>query len=130
MGLPEQDDFKLLVSSVSTVSCESDHLLCLQENGFKVHASANLGQELLSKPPLVTCAAWTIICLWNSKRRISFKVLTVWQPLAEAPVILCSGNSLDSHRLVELAKQQGKQDEMVEELFLMSFVKAKYIGDR
>jgi predicted DsbA family dithiol-disulfide isomerase len=40
------------------------------------------------------------------------------------------GNSLDSHRLVELAKQQGKQDEMVEELFLMSFVKAKYIGDR
>jgi predicted DsbA family dithiol-disulfide isomerase len=31
---------------------------------------------------------------------------------------------------VELAKQQGKQDEMVEELFLMSFVKAKYIGDR
>ncbi|GAQ82727.1 Thioredoxin superfamily protein [Klebsormidium nitens] len=39
------------------------------------------------------------------------------------------GNSLDSHRLLEFAKEQDKQNEVCEELFLNSFVRAKYNGD-
>ncbi|KDP24301.1 hypothetical protein JCGZ_25597 [Jatropha curcas] len=43
-----------------------------------------------------------------------------------------SGNTLDSHRLIHFAGQQGldKQHNLAEELFLGYFTKAKYIGDR
>ncbi|OAY56960.1 uncharacterized protein YwbO isoform X2 [Manihot esculenta] len=43
-----------------------------------------------------------------------------------------TGNTLDSHRLVFFAGQQGldKQHNLVEELFLGYFTQAKYIGDR
>lgn len=42
------------------------------------------------------------------------------------------GNTLDSHRLVYFAGQQGldKQHNLVEELFLGYFTQAKYVGDR
>ncbi|GMH27241.1 hypothetical protein Nepgr_029084 [Nepenthes gracilis] len=41
------------------------------------------------------------------------------------------GNTLDSHRLIYLAGQQGlnKQHDLVEELFLGYFIQGKYIGD-
>ncbi|KAK9700255.1 hypothetical protein RND81_08G227300 [Saponaria officinalis] len=43
-----------------------------------------------------------------------------------------TGSTLDSHRLIYYAGQQGddKQHDLVEELFLGYFTKAKYIGDR
>ncbi|KAJ9147481.1 hypothetical protein P3X46_029638 [Hevea brasiliensis] len=43
-----------------------------------------------------------------------------------------TGNTLDSHRLIYFAGQQGldKQHNLVEELFLGYFTQAKYIGDR
>ncbi|CAO2825276.1 unnamed protein product [Amaranthus hypochondriacus] len=43
-----------------------------------------------------------------------------------------TGSTLDSHRLIYYAGQQrlDKQHELVEELFLGYFTKAKYIGDR
>ncbi|KAL9231275.1 hypothetical protein vseg_006521 [Gypsophila vaccaria] len=43
-----------------------------------------------------------------------------------------TGSTLDSHRLIWYAGQQGldKQHDLVEELFLGYFTKAKYIGDR
>ncbi|KAG8662405.1 uncharacterized protein YwbO [Manihot esculenta] len=43
-----------------------------------------------------------------------------------------TGNTLDSHRLVYFAGQQGldKQHNLVEELFLGYFTQAKYVGDR
>ncbi|KNA20607.1 hypothetical protein SOVF_050740 [Spinacia oleracea] len=43
-----------------------------------------------------------------------------------------TGNTLDSHRLIYYAGQQGlhKQHDLVEELFLGYFTRAKYIGDR
>ncbi|XP_048230355.1 uncharacterized protein YwbO isoform X2 [Ricinus communis] len=43
-----------------------------------------------------------------------------------------TGNTLDSHRLINFAGQQGldKQHKLVEELFLGYFTQAKYIGDR
>lgn len=43
-----------------------------------------------------------------------------------------TGSTLDSHRLIYYAGQQGfhKQHDLVEELYLGYFTKAKYIGDR
>ncbi|KAI4346732.1 hypothetical protein L6164_007604 [Bauhinia variegata] len=43
-----------------------------------------------------------------------------------------TGNTMDSHRLIYFAGQQGhdKQHNLVEELFLGYFTQAKYIGDR
>ncbi|KAM7506880.1 hypothetical protein LguiA_017333 [Lonicera macranthoides] len=43
-----------------------------------------------------------------------------------------TGNTMDSHRLIHLAGQQGldKQNDLVEELFLGYFTQAKYVGDR
>ncbi|XP_021736992.1 uncharacterized protein LOC110703493 [Chenopodium quinoa] len=43
-----------------------------------------------------------------------------------------TGNTLDSHRLIYYAGQQAldKQHDLVEELFLGYFTRAKYIGDR
>lgn len=43
-----------------------------------------------------------------------------------------TGSTLDSHRLIALAGQQGlqKQNALVEELFLNYFTQEKYIGDR
>ncbi|KAL2896267.1 Uncharacterized protein RDABS01_038051 [Bienertia sinuspersici] len=43
-----------------------------------------------------------------------------------------TGNTLDSHRLIYYAGQHGfdKQHDLVEELFLGYFTRAKYIGDR
>ncbi|XXG47429.1 hypothetical protein AAC387_Pa02g2079 [Persea americana] len=43
-----------------------------------------------------------------------------------------TGSTLDSHRLITFAGQQGlnKQNALVEELFLNYFVQGKYIGDR
>lgn len=43
-----------------------------------------------------------------------------------------TGSTLDSHRLIVLAGQQGveKQNALVEELFLNYFTQEKYIGDR
>lgn len=43
-----------------------------------------------------------------------------------------TGSTLDSHRLIYFAGQQGlnKQHDLVEELFLGYFTRAKYIGDR
>ncbi|EFJ05206.1 hypothetical protein SELMODRAFT_272288 [Selaginella moellendorffii] len=43
-----------------------------------------------------------------------------------------TGNTLDSHRLIELAGRQGydKQNALVEELFLNYLTQEKYIGDR
>lgn len=43
-----------------------------------------------------------------------------------------TGNTLDSHRLVNFAGQQGldKQHKLAEELFLGYFTQAKYVGDR
>jgi predicted DsbA family dithiol-disulfide isomerase len=43
-----------------------------------------------------------------------------------------TGNTLDSHRLIAFASQQGleKQNALVEELFLNYFTQQKYIGDR
>ncbi|KAH7439684.1 hypothetical protein KP509_04G072200 [Ceratopteris richardii] len=43
-----------------------------------------------------------------------------------------TGSTLDSHRLIALAGQQGseKQNMLVEELFLNYFTQEKYIGDR
>ncbi|XP_065854985.1 uncharacterized protein [Euphorbia lathyris] len=42
-----------------------------------------------------------------------------------------TGNTLDSHRLIYFAGQQGdKQHELVEELFLGYFTQAKYVGDK
>ncbi|KAK6913395.1 DSBA-like thioredoxin domain [Dillenia turbinata] len=43
-----------------------------------------------------------------------------------------TGNTLDSHRLIYFAGQQGldKQHNLVEELFLGYFTQAKYIGDQ
>lgn len=43
-----------------------------------------------------------------------------------------TGNTLDSHRLIEWAGKHGadKQDALVEELFLNYFTQEKYIGDR
>lgn len=43
-----------------------------------------------------------------------------------------TGNTLDSHRLIAFAGQQGleKQDALVEELFLNYFTQQTYIGDR
>lgn len=43
-----------------------------------------------------------------------------------------TGNTMDSHRLLELAAQQGlvKQNALVEELFQNYFTQEKYIGDR
>jgi len=40
------------------------------------------------------------------------------------------GNTLDSHRLIELAAQHGKQDEVVEEVFKAYFEQEKNLGDR
>lgn len=42
------------------------------------------------------------------------------------------GNTLDSHRLLYLAGQQGldKQHNLAEELFLGYFTQGKYIGDK
>ncbi|CAI0553235.1 unnamed protein product [Linum tenue] len=43
-----------------------------------------------------------------------------------------TGSSMDSHRLMYLAGEQGldKQHKLAEELFLGNFTQAKYIGDR
>ncbi|KAG6743018.1 hypothetical protein POTOM_053963 [Populus tomentosa] len=43
-----------------------------------------------------------------------------------------TGNTLDSHRLINFAGQQGldKQHKLAEELFLGYFTQAKYVGDR
>lgn len=41
-----------------------------------------------------------------------------------------TGSSLDSHRLILFAGKQGKQHDLVEELFLGYFTQGKYIGDR
>lgn len=45
---------------------------------------------------------------------------------------ICRGNTLDSHRLIYLAGQQGldKQHDLVEELCLGYFTQGKFIGDR
>ncbi|KAL9273010.1 hypothetical protein AKJ16_DCAP17590 [Drosera capensis] len=40
-----------------------------------------------------------------------------------------TGSTLDSHRLIYFAGQQGKQHDLVEELLLGYFTQAKYIGD-
>lgn len=40
-----------------------------------------------------------------------------------------TGNTFDSHRLILLAEQQGKDDAVVEELFRNYFEQEKYIGD-
>ena len=44
----------------------------------------------------------------------------------------CRGNTLDSHRLLYLAGQQGLevQHKLAEELFIGYFTQGKYIGDR
>merc|ERR1719191_2327023 len=41
-----------------------------------------------------------------------------------------TGNTFDSHRLISLAGKQGKQDELVEELFHNYFEEEKCISDR
>mmetsp|Transcript_103093 Transcript_103093/g.274097 ORF Transcript_103093/g.274097 Transcript_103093/m.274097 type:complete len:184 (-) Transcript_103093:17-568(-) len=41
-----------------------------------------------------------------------------------------TGNTFDSHRLISLAAKQGRQDEMVEELFRNYFEEEKCISDR
>eukprot|EP00746_Dinoflagellata_sp_MGD_P126423 gnl/MRDRNA2_/MRDRNA2_61267_c0_seq1.p1 gnl/MRDRNA2_/MRDRNA2_61267_c0~~gnl/MRDRNA2_/MRDRNA2_61267_c0_seq1.p1 ORF type:complete len:182 (+),score=52.79 gnl/MRDRNA2_/MRDRNA2_61267_c0_seq1:172-717(+) len=41
-----------------------------------------------------------------------------------------TGNTFDSHRLISLAGKQGKQDELVEELFHNYFEQEKCISDR
>ncbi|KAK2997395.1 hypothetical protein RJ639_024738 [Escallonia herrerae] len=45
---------------------------------------------------------------------------------------ICRGSTLDSHRLIHFAGQQGldKQHDLVEVLFLGYFTQGKYIGDR
>lgn len=40
-----------------------------------------------------------------------------------------TASTIDSHRLVEWAKEQGKQDEVVEELFKLYFEQTGNIGD-
>jgi len=40
------------------------------------------------------------------------------------------GNTTDSHRLVEFAKQQGKQDEIINKLFAFYFEQERDISDR
>merc|ERR1719310_424135 len=41
-----------------------------------------------------------------------------------------TGNTFDSHRLISFADKQGKQDELVEELFKNYFEEEKCISDR
>eukprot|EP00899_Mesostigma_viride_P018519 jgi/Mesvir1/26669/Mv20453-RA.1 len=41
-----------------------------------------------------------------------------------------TGSTLNSHRLISLAKAQGKQDAVVEELFRNYFTEEKYLNDR
>mmetsp|Transcript_78825 Transcript_78825/g.115431 ORF Transcript_78825/g.115431 Transcript_78825/m.115431 type:complete len:181 (+) Transcript_78825:330-872(+) len=41
-----------------------------------------------------------------------------------------TGNTFDSHRLIYFAGMKGKQDALVEELFLNYFSEEKFIGDR
>ncbi|KAK2986282.1 hypothetical protein RJ640_021851 [Escallonia rubra] len=58
------------------------------------------------------------------------KVFYVKMELISFPI--CRGSTLDSHRLINFAGQQGldKQHDLVEELFLGYFTQGKYIGDR
>mmetsp|Transcript_27522 Transcript_27522/g.88300 ORF Transcript_27522/g.88300 Transcript_27522/m.88300 type:complete len:138 (+) Transcript_27522:227-640(+) len=41
-----------------------------------------------------------------------------------------TGNTMNSHRLIAVAEQLGKQDDMVEELFKNYFLEAKHLNDR
>ncbi|XP_052205240.1 uncharacterized protein LOC127810059 isoform X1 [Diospyros lotus] len=67
------------------------------------------------------------------KERIFSRMTEIFRSLGlEYDTSGLTGNTMDSHRLIYFAGQQGldKQHSLVEELFLGYFVQGKYIGDR